>query len=636
MINKIIFLFLLSFVFISCGDINNNDTAIGMKITPLSTFEGLSSFKVTAQEIDEAGKPFGKLYESCKDYSENKEVTFDLDKSDSYLFKFSGYIKPNCSGDRDWLGSSISKININDVNNVKISVSKINSFVFSSTEMHQAVAFMDVTMLNDDIILSGGALYTNKTLKRIKNLQCDESSTDDLNFKCSAKDLNNEGKDWICNTDGEGNYTSCYDVIDATECKAQGGDDDDCVACLVANDHKFDLPDSECYAETCLINAEGYGCNLKGSVLVQKIDTNNLSSNLLRDKDNNFLKLSETRILHQSLSYNNEDIYFVGGAAEAKISNRAPFIFPKKAGNRTNLIDVYNKGIISNFSLNTDLGNDILVDFNVFRTDDKFFVLNGRKNEFFNDDSYFDKVIECNMSTSNCNFVTTNNPHGIYSIGAGIIDTLNNEGNFISFIIGGISNLLNNYKIKYNNSLAIEGVSGTLTFGSLYKPHVFHSNDLTYVLGGLKFSHTNDGIKFNGINNEIYVYQQDGREVATYTISGDFKDTVFSQILTYSYNGKEGLLFVAGLKKDSNDDFDAINSVAFISFEDINSQQAFIPLPSLNKPRFGHSVVIDKNNRIWVVGGLTNTINSRGEVNKGDFFVDKTIEIYTPKPDEAN
>ncbi len=645
MINKIIFLLFLSFVFISCGEVTDNATAIDLKITPLSAFDGMVSFQVTAQKTDKDGNISGKLYKSCKNYAESKEVTFNLDESGDYVFKFSGYVKNDCSGNREWLGKSLAKINVNDINNVKIPVSKIDSFVFSSVNIHQGVAFMDTIMVNDDIILSGGASSVKKTLRRIKDLQCDESNTDGSVPKCSTLTLDDEvHKNWICNTDSSNNITSCYDIITEGECKAQWQIDgtpdiqettERCERCLVVKDHKFESPDSACYISECLINNEGYGCSLKGRVFLQKIDTNNLSSGFLRDKNNNILKLSETRILHDSVSVEN-NTYFIGGAPEITISKNAPFIHPKKTGRRINLIDVYNKGIISNFSLNTDYNNDILVDFNVFRTDDKFFVLNGRKDEFFNDNSFFKKVIECDVITTDCHFVNADNSDQIYSIGSGATETVDNGGTFISWIAGGISGLLNNYKVKYDNSLKIKGTPVTFTFGNLYKPKVFYNNDKIYIVGGFKFSRVNGEIEFNGFSNQIYVYNQVGEQVAAYDIADAFKDTVFSQIVSYNYKDKEGILFVGGLKKDQNGDFDAINDVAFVGFDDITATPplAFEPLSALNKPRFGHSVIIDKYNKIWVMGGLTNIISEDNhQMVKGDFFVDKTIEIYTPSID---
>jgi len=647
MINKIIILLFLSLILISCAE-EGKDVSVSMNIIPVSkalnNFDGMVSFKVTANGKDSEAP-------ACKLYADTKEVGFNLTKSGEYTFKFFGYTNQNCNNSGlKWHGFSVSDVNIDEVVDIKIPVGKLDEFTTSSIKLYQEVAFMDAILRNDKIVISGGISSISKDLKRIGDVKC-EIATETT---CTP-DLIGQNPTWVCNFDTNGLATSCYDVISVEDCNKQINDSKKCNkeegGCLHVKDHKFTKDNSLCKIPSCPFNNDGYACNLTGRKFIQLIDTNELSSSLLyndsldeaqKGENRKILKLSRGRILHKTLLMG-DNIFFVAGAEVGFLKNTSPFIETRTITHSDEnteamaLIDIYRN---NNIDLIFNNRNHILTDFNIFkyedkdgdRNKDKFFILNGRKDEYFDSNSFFKDIIECDANS--CTSDDDKNT-GYSAIGAGI-SSPTRDNDALSYILSGIraepAQYANSISYDKHQNEGDELIFGDVTSTDLeklyfYNSKTFHYKNKLYVVGGTEFNYSSDLVNFTGeINNKILIFNDKGDLVDSLEIDSSFIDTIFLSVIEYTYKGHDGLLFTGGLKKDSEGKFHASKSVRFMAFEDLSFAQS---PPDLKKARFGHSTIADDKGRVWVIGGLSSKDNEQTD----NFIVESSIELFMPKPD---
>jgi len=621
MINKKIYIILLSFifVFISCNEDSSLESqSLDMKLVSFSgakgDFNGMVSFKVAALKDGKA------IAESdCKTYSNTKEVTFDIGEGE-FTFKFSGYKAHDCKeAEMKWSGKTTVSLKPGIINKITIPIGKIGEFSKSSEELHAAAAFMSAHVMDGKIILSGGISSITKNLTRTRKEARADCNSNDFILECSCE------------------LNACNESIPllVSACEAQGMSTERCIECLEVKDNKFVKSSGDCLIDSCPLSLPGGDCNLKGTSNIQYVDALDLDSGLF-SIGKVALSLSELRIFHKSYFHGGK-LYFIGGSPEGFLNRKAPFIsFTKYADHQTrNMMDVYDGETVKSPNI---LGPNINVGFNILpELDDSFTVFGGKT------------AIATSISTlykSSLNILNIDS-HDLSTpslLGANIgVSTTINPNTDENFLLGGVE-LLENDKLgylglkKYSGN-KLEGLSSLLDEVKLYEPEVFSHDDYIYAVRGLKFGIESvkgkDNIVFSSVasvfNNNIIRFKKEATgnytKLSKVALPEELENIIFSSIIEYKYNGQDGLLFVGGLKKNDGK-FKAVATVRFISYDDLSSDDAgskFVTLDNLEVARFAHSTVF-YNDKIWVMGGLVESAT-----DNNDFIVERSIEIFIDK-----
>ena len=636
MFYKIIFFLILIFLFYSCdGSDNSRDIIIGAKIRKLADFSlnDMKSYEVTVKI--NGNKKFST---GCRIYDGKREesIKFSLNESRIYEFEFSGYANSNCESERLWVGSTEEFININDRNMVTIPIAKVGSFMLSPVRLPSKIAFAEPVFIDENrVLLSGGAPNIFKNMKKTHGeILCSEGG----DTSCDSVEIK---PDWACSYKNK-KITSCRKKVSIQECMLQGFSEETCEDCLKLTDsHKFELNSSSyCSLEYCPINKEG-SCTMNASMYLQVIDLNNLfNSSFLKDGNGKNLSMKEGRILHETITLNDMSL-FVGGAGLVFLSKNAPYILPQRTEERI-LMDYYDGNTIKSLNI-TNLNPSVYTDFNVYKYDaNNFFLLNGRITEMLSPNTLFKKIIKCTTSSErvvDCKFIELENEYAV--AGAGY---LKKENSNIAQLFGGVYQGTDNevflnfendeFKVKHRSINNLD---------YLYRPKVFNAgNGRIAIMGGIKFYLSGRNISFENeadsdFNNSVLYYYDNEITRINFDESNPFYNTVLSSVIPYSFDcdrdgeDENGILISGGLKfKDGK--FKVIDSVKFFSFEDDSFYDLLTAneAPHLEIPRFGHTMVVDKYNRVWVMGGLVPVIDN-GVLKYDEFMIDNTIEVFAPK-----
>ncbi|MBN2695809.1 hypothetical protein JXR93_14210 [bacterium] len=588
---------LLALSFNSCDSESTQEIALDLNLkfaTESVSINDLGAFKVLVKSSDGSQVVQTSNCIIPKDITSHNDRTvgFSLDTG-NYGFEFQGFTTKSCDGNSDWIGFTNADIDKSKTNSISILVTKKGAITKSTLTLPAANAFFSISKnsLDNSFILTGGTNLIYTRLNRIGSVNSDTN--------CGSTD---------CVCFGEAENRVCNNPISETECTEQGMDLAQCKTCLNIENNRFTESDGLCL--TPCLNSFDKNCSLHGSSNVVKIEPNQKQAKFIQ-LSNTLLKLTQPKIGHQSIFFDGK-LFIIGGATLSQIekTETGTLSFLMSEYSDINYIHLMKSDLATAFStINiSDLNsNGVFYDTTVVPFNDKFILAGGVLSS-----ETLSSILSCNSNS--CEKIK--NLDSQFS-GATASKAVGDE----YVVLGG--DLNNPFSIVSDGSTtAID----TDSYPNLYKAKMFYHNERFYLLGGLLFE--NGEYQFN---TKVYVYNTTLTKIGEYSLvengSNILSNSTLYEIEEYTNGSEQGFLIVGGLDKNSNI-YTPKKGVYFVSFSSFDSKADgasidVTKLGDLNSGRFGHSVFVDSDNKIWVAGGVISS-----ESNKLD--ITNSIEIYTP------
>ncbi len=590
-ISKFLTLF-FALSFYSCNHENIEEIALDLNLNfanETTSINDLGAFKVIVKSVDAS-----EIFEASnciipKDITshQDRSVGFNL-KSGNYRFEFQGFNTNSCENVVDWIGYTDAEVDSSKTNNISILVTQKGGITLSTLTLPAHNAFFSVVKNGDNFVIMGGTNLIYTRLNRVGALTTSE---------CASTEC-------VCSGDGENKI--CNSPITPTECIEQGMDSKLCNTCLQIKEYKFVEPDGVCL--TPCLNSFDKNCSLHGSSNIIQIEPSKKQAKFIQLAGNT-LKLPQAKIGHNTISINGK-FFIIGGATLSQIEKQenSSLLFSMSEYSDINYTHLMISDLSSTFETininelkDSNNNNRVFYDSVILPFDDKFIISGGNLSS-----QKLSMQFSCDIYSKNCTKISDSN-----SPFAGATFSKNNEGGYV--VLGG--DLDNPFSIDNDANTTL--IDTEDTYPNLYKAKMFYSDRKYYVLGGLLSE--NGNLMFN---TKLYIYNNTFTKIGEHSLNNDGSDILSTSTLyeieEYKHGDDSGFIIVGGLEK-KNSIYEPKTGLYFVKFSDFS----VIKLGDLNKGRFGHSVFVDSDNKIWVVGGIIASDNKLELTN--------SIEIYTPQ-----